>query len=101
MTAAVVDVPFCTINAYNYDRGFEFFYELGAQHHARHGHLLPSPRTSEADYACAHTVATAERALERLRERQPFLISACRSSSVGRRERTLGGIRAVVAPRLE
>ena len=71
-TAAVVDVPFYTVNAYNYDRGFEFFYELGTQHLARHGHLLPLHRASEADYAPAQTVAAAERALERLRERQPF-----------------------------
>jgi arylsulfatase A-like enzyme len=73
-TAAVVDVPFYTVNAYNYDRGFEFFYELGTQHLARHGHLFPLTRSSEADYACAQTVATAERALERLRDRQPFFL---------------------------
>jgi arylsulfatase A-like enzyme len=96
-TVGVVDTPFYVGHGYNYDRGFEYFFDLGTQFRM----ILPltrklypdrvaefdDPRSpkgtelleplepmTEYDYCAPHTMVTAEKALERLIGKRFFLL---------------------------
>jgi arylsulfatase A-like enzyme len=85
-TAAVCDTPFLIQDGFHYDRGFEFFIDLGdAQKQGigsrvvrngwvhDFGPILRNVRESEYDYPTPRTIATAERCLEEL-HRFPFFL---------------------------
>jgi len=75
-TVGVADTPFYRANGYNYDRGFDFFYDLptqdleGQRHDdtriPKRGVLVPDPRKSEYDYCAPRTFMVAEQCLEQL-----------------------------------
>lgn len=94
-TVGVVDTPFYVNNGYHYDRGFTYFFDLGTQMPMAHsilkklelyadrmaaadprlaqGNTLAEP-VNEYDYCAPHTMTTAEKILERLTEKQFFLL---------------------------
>jgi arylsulfatase A-like enzyme len=91
MTVGVVDTPFYVFRGYNYDRGFEYFYDLPTQVRVLMTHdmsawlrdepsypkgaaLEPFEPVSEYDYCAPHTMVTAEKALERLTDKRFFLL---------------------------
>ncbi len=75
-TVGVVDTPFYVANGYNYDKGFDYFYDLPTQdlEGQRHGDdripkrsvLVPEPRRTEYDYCAPRTMTVAEMCLEQL-----------------------------------
>jgi arylsulfatase A-like enzyme len=72
-TAGVVDTPFYTMDGYGYDRGFQYFYDVGCQRQSRQ--LIRPARFSEEDYCSPTTFRLAEQALEYLRaDGRPFLL---------------------------
>jgi len=89
-TVGVVDTPYYVHNGYNYDRGFEYFYDLQSQWNVMRtlwadarenlfrvrfgGHVEPFHPASEYDYCAPQTIATAERALEHLVDKRFFLL---------------------------
>lgn len=70
-TVGVVDTPFYVSNGYGYDRGFQYFHDLGSQFRAPT--LLRRARSSEYDYCAPQTFTLAEQALERIYDRPFFL----------------------------
>lgn len=76
-TVGVVDTPFFVHDGFNYDRGFDHFYDLDSQHigssRATRSPLIPRFRRSEYDYAAPRTFALAEQCLERI-YRKPFFL---------------------------
>lgn len=83
-TIGVADTPFYVANGFNYDRGFQYFYDLPTQdlEGQRHGDpripkrggITPAPRLKEYDYCAPHTMTTAEIALERLVDKRFFML---------------------------
>jgi arylsulfatase A-like enzyme len=94
-TAGVVDTPFYVRDGFNFDRGFTHFYDLATQYplwatvmrdHYPDDPVWTDPRglkgialepylpQSEYDYCAPHTVVTAEKVLERLVDKQFFLL---------------------------
>ena len=82
-TAGVVDTPFFRIKGYNYDRGFDFFYDLELQQvgqqtkdprHRNPTKLVPEPWISEFDHAAPQTMTLAEKCLEQLVDRDRFFL---------------------------
>jgi arylsulfatase A-like enzyme len=79
-TVGVVDTPFFTMRGFNYDRGFQYFYDLPVQLHEgmdegrgkhdprfpRGSSLVPRMRAVEADWCAPTTFALAEQCLEQL-----------------------------------
>ena len=76
-TVGVVDTPFFVHDGFNYDRGFDHFYDLDTQHigssRATRSPLVPRFRRSEHDYAAPRTFILAEQSLERI-YRRPFFL---------------------------
>ena len=82
-TAGVVDTPFYRIKGYNYDRGFDFFYDLELQQvgqlttdprHRNPARLVPEPWVTEFEHAAPQTMTLAEKCLEQLVDRDRFFL---------------------------
>ena len=82
-TAGVVDTPFFRIKGYNWDRGFDFFYDLELQQvgqqtqdprHRNPTKLVPEPWVTEFDHAAPQTMTLAEQCLEQLIDRDRFFL---------------------------
>jgi arylsulfatase A-like enzyme len=82
-TAGVVDTPFFRIKGYNWDRGFDFFYDLELQQvgqlttdprHRNPSKLVPEPWITEFDHAAPQTMTLAEKCVEQLVDRDRFFL---------------------------
>ena len=82
-TAGVVDTPFFRIKGYNWDRGFDFFYDLELQQvgqlttdprHRNPARLVPEPWITEFDHAAPQTMTLAEKMVEQLADRDRFFL---------------------------
>ena len=83
LTAGVVDTPYLVLRGFNYDRGFQFFYDLptqdvgglrmGDRRIVKRGVLVPRPRVTEFDLCAPATMTVAEQCLEKLVDQRFFL----------------------------
>ena len=82
-TAGVVDTPFFRLKGYNWDRGFDFFYDLELQQvgqlttdprHRNPTKLVPEPWVTEFDHAAPQTMTLAEKCIEQLVDRDRFFL---------------------------
>ena len=78
-----MDTPFFRVKGYNYDRGFDYFYDLELQEvgqlttdprHRNPRKLVPEPWVTEFDHAAPQTMTLAEQCLEQLVDRDRFFL---------------------------